>query len=265
LLELVRTRRDIGLASDLETSQASGQLETTRAALPDLQAAVRIAAHRLAVLVGANPGELLEELSRPQALPRAADLVPAGLPSELLERRPDIRQAERLLGAAHSGIRVARSQRWPKFFLTGAGGVESGSVSRFLNAASRTWIWSPEFTLPIFQLRGIRAQIRAAEARNDQALATYHQTVLLALEDVENALVRYGQAQRKEEMLEAAVADNERAVELSQTLYQEGLSDFLTVLDAERRLFEAQAQWVASETAVLTSLTGLYKSLGGGW
>lgn len=133
------------------------------------------------------------------------------------------------------------------------------------NAASRTWIFTPGFRLPIFQWQRIKANIRAAEARDAQALAAFHTGVLLALEDVENGLTAYGTAQQRARSFAEAADATGQAVELARVLYDEGLSDFLAVLDAERRYFEARDAQVVARTDVLTGKVALYKALGGGW
>lgn len=264
-LELVQARRDAGLAAELEVSQARGQLESTRASLPQFIAAIRTSANRVAVLTGQAPAEAAHRLTAQGALPEDSAAIPTGLPADLIARRPDLREAEWRLIAANSGIGRAKSDLYPKFTLTGNAALESGRVGNLLEAASRTWIFTPGFRLPIFNWQRIRANIRAAKARDAQALAAFHRSVLVALEDVENGLTVYGTAQQRAASLGEASQATGKAVELSRVLYEEGLSDFLGVLDAEQRYFQTRDAEVVARRDVLTGKVALYKALGGGW
>ena len=208
---------------------------------------------------------MLETLLEVRSLPSRPDVVPVGLPSELLRRRSDIRRAERELAAATADIGVAVARLFPRFLLPGTGGLESGALSNILSAASGTFGFGPSIQWPIFQGGRNRARIRAFEARHDQELAGYQQAVLLALEDVETALVRYTRQRDEYERLAEAQASSSRAVELARTLYELGLTDFLTMLDAERVLSGVDDRLVRSETDVILRVVGLFKALGGGW
>ena len=264
-LELVENKFLAGLVREIDVAQARSQLEQTRSTLPGLQVIIRASTHRLGVLIAEPPTALLETLLEVRPLPTQPDVVPIGLPSQLLRRRSDVRRAERELAAATADIGVAVARLFPRFLLTGTGGFKSGALSNILSAASGTLGFGPSIQWPIFQGGRNRARIRAFEARHDQELDRYQQAVLLALEDVETALVRYARQQDEYERLVEAQTSSSRAVDLARTLYELGLTDFLTVLDAERVLSGVDDRLVRSETAVIVRLVGLFKALGGGW
>jgi NodT family efflux transporter outer membrane factor (OMF) lipoprotein len=221
--------------------------------------------HRLGVLLGQEPGALLTELSTAAPIPTAPPDVPVGLPAELLRRRPDVRQAERQVAAATARIGVAVADLFPKLSLTGTLGLESVKLADLATAGSRFWAIGPTLSWPIFDAGRIRANIAVQDARTDQQLTTYEQTVLTALEEVENALVAYSREQVRHARLADAVEANRRAVALSNELYLRGLGDFLNVLDSQRALFASESDLAQSEATVSTNLVALYKALGGGW
>jgi multidrug efflux system outer membrane protein len=264
-LAITEKRFTNGLTSNLDVQQARTLLATTTAEIPTLETALRISIHRLGVLLGQPPGTLLAELSKTAPIPAAPPSVPVGLPSELLLRRPDIQRAEQQLAAATANIGVAKSDLFPKFFLTGAAGFESVSASDWFTSGSKFWSFGPTVQWRIFDAGRVRASIKIQTARQEQALAAYEQTVLTAFEDVENGLVAYANEQIRRRSLEDAVTSSQSSLELANKLYANGLTDFLHVLDAERSLYQAQDALVQSDRAVSLNLIALYKSLGGGW
>jgi NodT family efflux transporter outer membrane factor (OMF) lipoprotein len=187
------------------------------------------------------------------------------LPSELLRRRPDIRRAERQLAGANAEVGVATADLYPKFSLSGVFGVQSISASDWFSAPSRFWSIGPTIRWPIFDAGRIRANIEVRNARQEQALTAYEKAILLALEDVENALVSYAKEQMRYRSLLNAVAANRRALALADELYKNGLVDFLNVLDSQRSLYAAEDDLTRSEATMATNLVALYKALGGGW
>ncbi|MEM6797785.1 MAG: efflux transporter outer membrane subunit, partial [Acidobacteriota bacterium] len=255
----------VGLGSNLDVSRASAQLAATRALAPPLRASIRAAGHRLGVLTGRSPSALLDRLLASSPAVDPPDLVPSGLPSDLLRRRPDVRAAERRLAAATAEIGVRTADLYPRFFLTGGGGLGSTRFADLFESGSRTFSIGPRVTWPIFQGGRIRAGIAAAEADRDIRWAEYRQAVLLAVEDVENALVAYAEEELRRRALAEAAAESARAVTLATVVYDKGLESFLTVLDAERSLVEVEDRLAASETAVVLRLVGVYAALGGGW
>jgi NodT family efflux transporter outer membrane factor (OMF) lipoprotein len=264
-LELSSSRFRAGVANELDVKRAEALVATTESAIPSLEAAIARAIHRLNVLEGRQPETPLVNPNDDAKIPAAAGQVPVGLPSELLRRRPDIRRAEREVAAATARVGVATADLFPRFSLTGGLGLQSSTFGDLPEGNSLFWSLGPSFRWPIFTAGRIRANVRAADERQEQALIRYEQTVLLALEDVENSLVNYGKEQTRFRSLQAAVAANRRAVEMSTELYNRGLIDFLSVLEAQRQLFASEDQLIASERTLSANLVALYKSLGGGW
>jgi outer membrane protein, multidrug efflux system len=264
-LALAQDRFKNGLTSDLDVQQAATILANTRAAIPMLETGIQDYIHRLGVLLGQPPEALLAELSAPAPIPSAPPIVPAGLPSDLLRRRPDIQQAERQLAASTARIGVATADLFPKFSLTGVAGYESTSASDWFSGGSKFWSIGPTVQWRIFDAGRIRANIRVQDARQEQALAAYEKTVLLSFEDVENSLVAYAKEQIRRRSLEDAVASSQDSLHLANQLYGNGLASFINVLDAERSLYQAQDALVQSDKAVTQNLISLYKALGGGW
>lgn len=264
-LGITRDRFAKGLASDLDVQQASTVLATTRAEVPTLESSVQASMHRLEVLLGQQPGTLQAELTQASPIPIRPPLVPVGLPSELLLRRPDIRRAERQLAAATANIGVAKADLFPKFFLTGAAGFESMSAGDWFTGNSRFWSVGPTVQWRIFDAGRIRSNIKVQNARQEQALATYEKTVLTAFEEAENGLVLYAKEQVRRRSLQDAVVSSQKSLQTANQLYTNGLTDFLRVLDAERSLYQAQDALVQSDRAISADLIALYKSLGGGW
>ena len=207
----------------------------------------------------------MDEMSAEKPIPLTPPAVPVGLPSDLLQRRPDVQKAERELAAATARIGAAKADLFPKFSLTGFAGLESISAGNWFDYASRYWSAGPTVQWELFQAGSIRANVRVQNARQEQALDSYQQTVLVALEDAENALTAYAREQTRRESLSQSVQANEQALELSTQLYNNGLADFLHVLDSERSLYAAQDALVQSDQTVSLNLVQLYKALGGGW
>lgn len=264
-LEMTQGRFAAGLSSRLDVAQAEAQLAATEALIPGLETSARQAVHRLGVLAGVPPTSLLDELTGDGVVLCQPAEVPIDLPSELLRRRPDIRRAERELAAATAMVGVAEAELFPKFSLTGLLGLQSTSLSDLVTSGSRYWSIGPALNWPIFDAGRIRAGIAVENARQQQALLAYEQTVLAALEEVENALVAYDREQMTRRALEQAVDANQRAVAMADELYRAGLVDFLNVLQGQRALLLSQDQLVLSEQRVFVNLVVLFKALGGGW
>jgi len=265
VVELASTKFDAGVTSELDVTQARAQLANTRAAVPVLETQMKRAVHRLGVLLGGEPAALLVEMSEARPIPKAPPDIPAGLPSDLLRRRPDIRRSERELAAATARIGAATADLFPKFSLTGKFATQTHDMKYFLDANSLLWSVGPSVSWPIFDAGRIRANIAVQNARQEQAARGYESAVLAALEEVENSLVAcQEEAIRQHHLIEAADA-NRRAMALANERYVKGLDSFLGVLDSERSLYASEDQLAASETTAVTSLIALYKALGGGW
>jgi NodT family efflux transporter outer membrane factor (OMF) lipoprotein len=187
------------------------------------------------------------------------------MPSELLRRRPDIRRAERQLAAAVARVGSATADLFPRFSLTGSLGLQSSKFTNLFEWGSRFWSIGPSISWPIFDAGRIRGNIAVQNAREEQAVATYEQSVLTALQEVEDALVNYAKEESRRRTLADAADANRRAVDLANQLYAAGRTDFLSVLQAQRDLFASQDALIQSTRTVSTNLITLYKSLGGGW
>ncbi len=264
-VELTKSRVKAGLSPELVVAQAETLLANSRAAAPSVEAAIAEAMHRLATLTGKPPGALIAELSSPKAIPAGAATVPAGLPSELLLRRPDVRRAEREFAAAKARVGAARAERLPRFTISTQAGFESAETGTLIEEKSKEWSVGPRVSIPLFTGGKLKANQRAAEAGRDQAQAAWDQAVLTALEDVESALVVYRKSQERLTALNDAEKASSRALQLAQDLYKNGLGDFLNVLEAQRSVLAAQEQVVGARRSVSLNLVKLYKALGGGW
>lgn len=264
-LELSESRFKAGLTGELDVAQARAQLETTRAVVPILERNVHDAIQRLAVLTGSAPGTLLGELLAPAPIPATPDAIVADLPSVLVERRPDIRRAEREIAAQTARIGIATSDLFPKFSLTGSFGMASSQIGTLADGDSRLWAIGPAVRWPIFQGGRIKSNIAVQESLSRQALIRYEQTVLNAFEDVENALVGFSREQVRRGSLARAVEASRRAAEISTQLYRAGLTDFQRVLNSQLALAVSEESLAASDQAVAQALIRLYKALGGGW
>jgi len=262
-LNLTRVRLDLGRGSELDFSSAAARLAATEASIPPLVAAEASAAHRLAVLLGQQPGTIDDELAPREVAPRLTTLA-VGSPEELLRRRPDIRAAERELAAATARIGVAKADLFPRLTLSGLVGFIAGDASELGEATSRAWAVSPVLSWGGLE-PGVRSQIVAAEARAQGALATYDRTVLRALEETETAFVGYAQNRVRLAAVVDEAAQSRRAADLARVQYREGALDFLRLLDAERSVLQAEDAVATAETDLNTSVVTIYKALGGGW
>ncbi len=264
-LDVTRTRLERGLATDLDVARAQAQVSTTASQLPTFDAQARQAAHRLAVLLGQQPQALAKELLTDAAIPLPPPSVPIGVPAELLRRRPDIRRAERQLAAATARVGVATADLYPRFILTGSLGLQSTDFGSLFNYASRVYSIGPSISWPLFDAGRIRANIDVTDARQEQALLVYQQAVLAGFRDVEDALVAYTRELARRNTLAQAAQANQRATDLASELWTAGRTDFLSVLQAQRDLFQSQDALVQSDRLVSSNLIALYKALGGGW
>jgi len=265
IVDLTSDRFQSGLGNQLDIEQAKALLTATTAQVPSLETGFVDAVHNLEVLLGQGPGTLTDQMSGTKNIPLTPPSVPVGLPSDLLQRRPDIRQAERELATATARIGVAKADLFPKFSLTGIAGVHSVDAGTFLQYASRYWSAGPSVQWQIFKAGSLRANVRVQNARQEEALNQYKQTVLEALKDVESALTAYAKEQVRRESLTQSVQADNRATEMATQLYKSGLVDFLHVLNSQTSLYLAQDALVQSYQTVSLNLVQLYKALGGGW
>ncbi|HOO46186.1 MAG TPA: efflux transporter outer membrane subunit [Deltaproteobacteria bacterium] len=263
--QLEQYRLLAGLSDELATAQARSNMEKTRSGIPSLRTRVEQAKNRIAVLLGGQPGSLHEELKGCKPLPSAPAGLALGVPADVLRRRPDVRRAEQELAAQCARVGVAEADLYPRITLNGSIGYDALSTGNLFKTGSRSWSFGPRITWPVFQAGSVRASIEIASARQEQALIEYESVVLSAVEEVENAVMAYVQEQIRRDSLEEAVKAARQGVDFAQNRYDAGLSDFDSLLDAQRTLLSYEDELVQSKTAVITDLISLYKALGGGW
>ncbi|MGI4861465.1 MAG: efflux transporter outer membrane subunit [Janthinobacterium lividum] len=264
-VDLTHERSRHGLSPQVDVENASAQLGTLRAQLPQYEAQTVQAMNGLAVLLGQAPGSLDAELSTVRPMPALPAAIPVGLPSTLARRRPDVRQAEAALHAATANIGVSVAQLFPSVSLTGQFGLRNTQASYLTHWSSHFYSFGPGVSVPIFEGGRLRASVRMARAQQASAALNYRQTVLSALQDVENGLVNYRTDQARTAALQAALGSQQNAFELANESYRQGIDTFLNVLDAQRQLSQAKQQLAQSQVQTGTDLVALYKALGGGW
>ena len=261
-LRIFELRFKGGTISELELQQVRSEYEVALATIPSLEKQIAQQENNLSVLLGRNPGPLarggtLEKLVLPA--------VPAGMPSELLERRPDIRQAEQQLVAANARIGVAKAAFYPSISLTGVLGVASADLSNLFTSDSRTWTYGGNLRQPIFTGGTLSGLLAASEAQQKQALYGYQQTIQTAFAEVENSLVDQAKTRVQEAAQTRQVQALGRYAYLARLRYENGYTSYIEVLDAERSLFQAQLQLAQTQGQLYFALINLYKALGGGW
>jgi len=254
-----------GVISEGDLLRARSERLAIEAQLPALEADVAARMHRLAVLTGKPPEYHRSTLASTAPLPQVRDRVPLGLRSDLLQRRPDIRLAERELAAANAEIGVAKAALFPDFSLTGAVGSTARMFGDLFTMGTITHSVGAALNWPLFAAGKYSSLVDAAEAGKRAALASYEQAVLLALEDSENALMRYGSSWKTLTQLREVVRHREEVFEISRLRYEAGEESFLSLIDAERSLNASRIDMIRAHEQQLTRLTALYKTLGGEW
>jgi multidrug efflux system outer membrane protein len=251
-----------GLISELDYQQAVAEYQNAAVQVPLLERQIEQQENAISLLLGRNPGKIARGVTLDQlALPQ----VPGGLPSELLERRPDIRQAEQQLIAANAQIGVAKAAFFPSISLTGLFGYASTDLSDLFKGPSRTWQFAGALAQPIFTGGALTGQLQVAEAVQKQALLNYQQVIQNAFAEVDNSLVAVKKLREQLKDEAAQVKALQRYLDLATLRYRNGYSDYLTVVDAERNLYTAQLQYVQDQGSLFAALVNLYKALGGGW
>ena len=266
-LGLVQARLTAGLVVERDVAQARTNVETTRSRLPQLETAANAAQNRLAVLLGMTPDRLPTELTGERdevRMPRLPESIAVGAPADLLRRRPDVRRAERAFAAEVARIGVAEADRYPTFALSGQIGLAANTASSLVEDGSDLSGFGPSLRWNLFDGGRLKHRVQALEANAEAAQVAYEQTVLLAIEETENAMTAFVLERERRKSLAAAAAQARRAVELAQTQYREGLSDFQAVLDSERSAAQIEDDLASSDAAVATNLIALFKALGGG-
>ena len=260
--ELFRARLNRGYISQFEMTQAEAEYESALAAIPGLKQAIATQENALSALVGRNPGPIerngaLASLQLP--------MIPSGLPSELIERRPDILQAEQQLVASNALIGVARALYFPRITLTGVAGFASSALRSLFSGPANTWTFTGDAAGPIYTGGGILAANRQAAARRDQALAAYEKVIQDSFRDVDDSLADVRHSSELEIVLVRRVALLADGVRLSNLRYENGYSDYLDVLDTERGLFNAQLSLTQARGDRYRAVVALYRALGGDW
>lgn len=265
IFRLTETRFELGLSSGLDVAQASQVLASTRTLIPPLDLLLTVEINRMAVLLGQQPGTLHDRFASSAPIPHPPETVAVGLPVNLLRQRPDIRRAERDLAASTARIGVAVGDLYPRFVLMGSFGFDSTKVANLIEGPSRAFTVGPQMVWNLFDTGRLRALVNAEEALTAQALARYENQLLIALEDVENALAAYGRTREERGAVADAVAASTQALDLATLLYKDGVVDFQNVLDAQRTLLDFEERLAVTDGNVVRSIVQLYLALGGGW
>jgi outer membrane protein, multidrug efflux system len=264
-LRYVDARLEAGRGIELDVLRARAQLEGTRARIPALEAEIAVEMHRIAVLTGREPGALITTLAAPAPMPSLPLQVPVGTPGDLLRRRPDIYVAERRLAAATARIGVAAADLFPRLTLGGLVGSQAADVGALFELDSEMRLIALGIDWSFLDVGRVRARIAAADAGAVAHLEDYQQAVLLALEETENAMVRFARARQEQAHLEQAAEASAAATRHARLRFDGGAADFLHVLDAERVQLEAEDRLAVGRTRTATTLVALYRSLAGGW
>src|SRR6266852_5108693 len=265
-VKLTSFRLNNGVATRLDVLQAQQVLDTANAQIPDLERQIGQKEDAISILLGNYPAGVPRR--RPLAEQALPPDVPPGLPSSLLERRPDIRQAEQILIAANAEIGVAKAEFFPQISLTGSGGGGFGRSSAFSGLMSSqlgTWSYGAQVSQPIFTGGALRGNLRLAKSQHQQALISYRQTIQRAFGDVSDALIGYQKLHQVRVRQEDTVTDLQESVRLSNLRYKGGTTTYLEVLDGQRSLFSAELTLAEARGTEYQSLVQLYRALGGGW
>jgi multidrug efflux system outer membrane protein len=262
-LRLIKIREQGGVASMLEVRQAEELVYQASQTIPDAERLIAQTENQISLLLGNSPGAILRgpSLAQQQEVPS----LPAGLPSALLERRPDIRSAEENLEAQHALVYAARAAYFPRISLTGFFGFQSGDLSNLFSGPGATWNFLPQIAQPLFVAGALKSNVKLAKAQREYALAQYQQAIQVAFREVSDALVQYRKVKEvraQQELLVTTLRDRSR---LSYLRYQGGVDTLLNALDADRDLFSAELSLTQTRRNELLSLVQLYKALGGGW
>jgi NodT family efflux transporter outer membrane factor (OMF) lipoprotein len=264
-LRITQVRRRQGLASQLDVDQALSRLTQTQSQLPQFQQQAEQSMNTLAVLTGQQPGALDTELATEHPIPSIPPGIPISLPATLVRRRPDIRNAEATLHAATANIGIAVAQLYPDISLSGEVGRSALQFGALSNWSSTFYQFGPNISLPIFQGGQLRANVRLANAQQAEAALGYRQTVLSALQDVENNLVALRNDRARQRSLDQSVTIANNQLAVAQDRYRNGLAAFLDVLDAETTFINAQQDAIRGRLQLALDVAALYKAIGGGW
>jgi NodT family efflux transporter outer membrane factor (OMF) lipoprotein len=264
-LQITEVRFEGGIVTELDVQQARSLLRSTEALIPQLEAALVRSKNTLSILLGQLPGRIDSVIDSQAPIPTASTQIAVGVPAELLRRRPDIRLAERRLAAQSPRIGIAKADLYPQFALFGSIGFRSQDLSNFISADSIEFFAGPALRWNVLNYNRIRNSVRVQDARFQQLILDYENTVLRAHGEVEDSMASFLRSRERESLLAESVTASKRSVDLSLLQYSEGLVDFQRVLDTQRFLTLQQDQYVSASGSVALSLINMYKALGGGW
>ena len=264
-LRLVDIRYQRGITNELDVALATRELATLDAQIAPVEAQVNAAEYTLAVLVGEYPKNLTQELSKPDLIPSMPEAATAGVPLDLLKRRPDIQQAERELAAATARIGVATANLFPQVALVGAIGSQGQGWGTTPSVSKHIWSFGPGAVWPLLDFGALDAEVDIAGLEAHASMVNYRKTILNAVQQVDTSLDAYRAQQARIDQLATAMIAGQRAVELATERYDRGLTDFLNLVDAERQFYDLQEQYAEAQVAEGEQFVQLYKSLGGGW
>ncbi|MCB8879577.1 efflux transporter outer membrane subunit [Acidisoma cellulosilytica] len=265
LLNLTQQRANAGLTDQLDVAQEQAQLTTTEATVPTSEQSVAQYINALSLLLGEGPRALAAELDTPEVVPPTPAIVPVGLPSDLLRRRPDVMEAEANLHEATANIGVAVASFFPTFDLLGFFGIQSGATQDLFTTAARTYVLGGMVSVPIFQGGKLVETLHLRKQQQKEAMIAYDKAVLTAFSDVDTALTNYDKEQQRRVLLGRAVLADQKAFALAQQRYTEGIATYIDVLNAQQSVLSSAREYEDSTAAVSTDLVSLYLALGGGW
>jgi NodT family efflux transporter outer membrane factor (OMF) lipoprotein len=264
-LRIVNIRYQRGITNELDVTLATRELATLESQAAPLAAQIHAAQYTIATLLGLYPEEMVQELNAYAMVPGVPGVMDAGLPLDLLRRRPDVQQAERELAAATARIGVATASLFPALAVTGAVGFQKQSQGGLPAIGEHIWSAGPAAAWPLLDFGALDAQVEIADLHTRALLVTYKQTIQAAVRDVDTSLDEYVAEQQSLDKLETALVASQRAVTLANERYQRGLTDYLNVVDAEREAYDIEEQYTGAQVAVAEQFIALYRSLGGGW
>jgi NodT family efflux transporter outer membrane factor (OMF) lipoprotein len=263
-VDVLVTRFDRGLSNELDLTLARRQLATQQARVPELTALISASESRLALLLGTYAADIARQLDRTAKLPRVPERLRAGVPADVLRRRPDVRAAERDLAAATARIGVATADLFPTVALTAGVGVQGGRTSG-PTISGPIWSFGPGAYWPLLDFGRLDALIDIQEQKTYELFVNYRKTVIVAVEDIDQAIKQFRYALAQQKALGVALTAAKRSVDLAMERYDRGVTDFLNVLDAQRQYYALEDQSALADAAVALQFIGFYKALGGGW
>ena len=263
--QLTKDKFSAGAVSQLDVSNAEGQAATTEAGIPQMQANLATTIHRLSVLTGQSPTALNDIMAKTGKIPEPEWPIPAGVPADILLTRPDVRLAERQYAQATARIGQKEAQRYPSLTLTGNISTAATQPGELGKSSSISWSVGPGISVPIFEGGQRIAAVEVARAQRDQSFVAYRNSILTALEDVENALVSMKKEKERSAKLAVAANSYSKALTLSRSLYQSGNTSFLELLNAERSHYSSEQSLIESRVSITKDYISLMKALGGGW